>query len=106
MYKLKIVLLISLQLLCSCLFYSEEIFHFDFHNDVNLKKTDVKNFLESSSSLNFNLITFDELEALNKYDAIQVYNIVKNKENNIFVDLTGKANGRGAYIKKNINVNI
>lgn len=83
MYKLKIVLLISLQLLCSCLFYSEEIFHFDFHNDVNLKKTDVKNFLESSSSLNFNLITFDELEALNKYDAIQVYNIVKNKEPDI-----------------------
>ena len=83
MYKFKIVLLISLQLLCSCLFYSEEIFHFDFYNDVNLKKTDVENFLESSSSLNFNLITFDELEALNKYDAIQVYNIVKNKEPDI-----------------------
>ena len=50
MYKLKIVLLISLQLLCSCLFYSEEIFHFDFHNDVNLKKTDVKNFTKLALS--------------------------------------------------------
>ena len=72
MYKLKIVLLISLQLLCSCLFYSEEIFHFDFHNDVNLKKTDVKNFFFFFFSLNFNLIIFDVLEALNKYVSIQV----------------------------------
>lgn len=79
MYKLKIVIFISLMMLCSSLFYSEEIFEFDFYNDVNLKKTDVEKFLESSSSSNFNLITFDELEALNKYDAIQVYNIVKNK---------------------------
>ena len=30
--------------------------------------------------------------------------IVKNKENEVFVDLTGKANGRGAYIKKDVNV--
>lgn len=28
--------------------------------------------------------------------------IVKNKENQIFVDKTGKANGRGAYICNNI----
>lgn len=83
MYKLKIVLFISLMMLCSSLFYSEEIFEFDFYNDINLKKTDVEKFLESSSSSNFNLITFDELEALNKYDAIQVYNIVKNKGLNI-----------------------
>lgn len=34
----------------------------------------------------------------------ELLRIVKNKENNIFVDLTGKANGRGAYIKKDINV--
>ena len=30
--------------------------------------------------------------------------IVKNKENEVFIDLTGKANGRGAYIKKDVNV--
>ena len=29
--------------------------------------------------------------------------IVKNKEGNIFVDKTGRANGRGAYICDNIN---
>lgn len=34
----------------------------------------------------------------------ELLRIVKSKENNIFVDLTGKANGRGAYIKKDINV--
>ena len=35
---------------------------------------------------------------------IELLRIVKNKENEIFVDLTGKANGRGAYIKKDVNV--
>lgn len=34
----------------------------------------------------------------------ELLRIVKNKENDVFVDLTGKANGRGAYIKKDINV--
>lgn len=34
----------------------------------------------------------------------ELLRIVKNKENDIFVDLTGKANGRGAYIKKDVNV--
>lgn len=34
----------------------------------------------------------------------ELLRVVKNKENNIFVDLTGKANGRGAYIKKDVNV--
>lgn len=36
-------------------------------------------------------------EKLAKKDLIR---IVKNNEGKIFVDLTGKANGRGAYIKK------
>lgn len=40
-------------------------------------------------------------EKLEKKDLIRV---VKNKENIVFVDLTGKANGRGAYLKKDINV--
>lgn len=40
-------------------------------------------------------------EKLEKKDLIRV---VKNNENEVFVDLTGKANGRGAYIKKNIDV--
>lgn len=34
----------------------------------------------------------------------ELLRIVKDKENNVFPDLTGKANGRGAYIKKDINV--
>ena len=40
-------------------------------------------------------------EKLEKKDLIRV---VKNKENEIFIDLTGKANGRGAYLKKDIEV--
>ena len=35
---------------------------------------------------------------------IELLRIVKNKENEVFVDLTGKANGRGAYIKKDVDV--
>ena len=34
----------------------------------------------------------------------ELLRIVKNKENEIFVDLTGKANGRGAYIKKDVSI--
>ena len=34
----------------------------------------------------------------------ELLRIVKNNENKVFVDLTGKANGRGAYIKKDIEV--
>lgn len=40
-------------------------------------------------------------EKLEKKDLIR---IVKNNEGLVFVDLTGKANGRGAYIKKDIEV--
>ena len=34
----------------------------------------------------------------------ELLRIVKNKENEVFVDLTGKANGRGAYLKKDKEV--
>ena len=40
-------------------------------------------------------------EKLEKKDLIRV---VKNNEGVVSVDLTGKANGRGAYIKKSIEV--
>lgn len=38
-------------------------------------------------------------EKLEKKDLIR---IVKNNQNEVFVDTTGKANGRGAYIKRDI----
>ena len=40
-------------------------------------------------------------EKLEKKDLIR---IVKTKDGDIFVDETGKANGKGAYLKKDINV--
>ncbi len=40
-------------------------------------------------------------EKLEKKDLIRV---VKNKDNEVFIDLSGKANGRGAYLKKDIMV--
>lgn len=40
-------------------------------------------------------------EKLPKQELIRV---VKNKENEIFIDLTGKANGKGAYIKKDLAI--
>ncbi|MDO5300949.1 MAG: YlxR family protein [Tissierellia bacterium] len=30
----------------------------------------------------------------------ELIRVIKNKENEVFVDLTGKANGRGAYIDR------
>lgn len=41
------------------------------------------------------------LEKLEKKDLLRV---VRNKEGDVFVDLTGKKNGRGAYIKKDLEV--
>ena len=40
-------------------------------------------------------------EQLPKQELIR---IVKNKEGQVCVDLTGKMNGRGTYIKKDINI--
>lgn len=40
-------------------------------------------------------------ERLPKQELIR---IVKNNQNEVFIDLTGKINGRGAYIKKDIEV--
>lgn len=34
----------------------------------------------------------------------ELLRIVRNKDGNVLVDLTSKANGRGAYIKKDIDV--
>ncbi len=39
-----------------------------------------------------------------KLDKRELLRIVKNKDNEVFVDLTGKKNGRGAYIKKDLKV--
>lgn len=40
-------------------------------------------------------------EQLPKQELIRV---VKNKDNIVSVDLTGKANGRGAYLKKDLKI--
>ena len=39
-----------------------------------------------------------------KLDKRELLRIVRDKEKNVKVDLTGKMNGRGAYIKKDVNV--
>ena len=40
-------------------------------------------------------------EKLEKKDLVR---IVRNKDGEVFVDLTGKANGRGVYLKKDLTV--
>ena len=40
-------------------------------------------------------------EKTNKRDLLRV---VRDKEGNVMIDVTGKANGRGAYLKKDIEV--
>lgn len=39
-----------------------------------------------------------------KYPKMELVRIVRTPENEVIVDLTGKANGRGAYLKKDIIV--
>lgn len=39
-----------------------------------------------------------------KLEKKQLLRIVRNKENEVSIDLTGKLNGRGAYIKKDLEV--
>ena len=39
-----------------------------------------------------------------KLDKRELLRIVRDKDLNVKVDLTGKMNGRGAYIKKDLNV--
>ena len=39
-----------------------------------------------------------------KLEKRELLRIVKNKEGIVSVDITGKANGRGAYIKKDVSV--
>jgi len=40
-------------------------------------------------------------EKLSKYDLIRV---VKNKDGNVSIDPTGKMNGRGVYLKKDLEI--
>lgn len=40
----------------------------------------------------------------NREDKRSLLRIVKDKENNVFVDVTGKQNGKGAYITKSKEV--
>ena len=39
-----------------------------------------------------------------KYPKKELIRVVRNKEGEVFVDTTGKANGRGAYLKRDIEV--
>ena len=39
-----------------------------------------------------------------KYPKMELVRVVRTPENEVIVDLTGKANGRGAYLKKDIAV--
>ncbi len=39
-----------------------------------------------------------------KYPKRELIRVVRDNLGNVFVDLTGKANGRGAYLKKDLEV--
>ena len=39
-----------------------------------------------------------------KYPKKELIRVVKNKEGEVLVDTTGKLNGRGAYLKKDVEV--
>lgn len=39
-----------------------------------------------------------------KLDKRDLFRIVRDKEGNVFVDETGKSNGRGVYLKKDLNI--
>ncbi|MCI5552832.1 MAG: YlxR family protein [Tenericutes bacterium] len=39
-----------------------------------------------------------------KFPKMELIRVVRTPENTVIVDLTGKANGKGAYLKKNLAV--
>lgn len=39
-----------------------------------------------------------------KYPKAELIRVVKDNTDNVFVDTTGKANGRGAYLKRDLDV--
>ena len=39
-----------------------------------------------------------------KLDKRELVRVVRDKDGNVFVDLSGKANGRGAYLKRDVEV--
>ena len=39
-----------------------------------------------------------------KYPKNDLLRIVKNKDREVFIDLTGKVNGRGVYLKKDLKI--
>lgn len=39
-----------------------------------------------------------------KYPKNDLFRIVKNKDGEVFIDLTGKVNGRGVYLKKDLKI--
>jgi hypothetical protein len=39
-----------------------------------------------------------------KFPKQELIRVVRNNENHVFIDLNGKANGKGAYLKKDILV--
>ena len=39
-----------------------------------------------------------------KLDKRDLFRVVRDKEGHVFVDLSGKANGRGAYLKRDVEV--
>ncbi len=39
-----------------------------------------------------------------KFDKRDLFRVVRDKDGNVSIDLSGKANGRGAYLKKDIDV--
>ena len=41
---------------------------------------------------------------LEKLEKKELMRVVKNKDGEVFIDLSGKANGRGAYLKKDVEV--
>ncbi len=39
-----------------------------------------------------------------KHPKNDLFRIVKNKDGEVFIDLTGKVNGRGVYLKKDLKI--
>lgn len=42
--------------------------------------------------------------SLEKFPKSELIRIVANKNGDVFVDLSGKMNGRGAYLKRDLNI--
>lgn len=65
--------------MCVFVLNSEEICGIDFSEEIYLNRKEIQSYYENKRIEDFQYLSFDELESFNKYDILQVYQIINDK---------------------------